>query len=210
MGRQHVRDGVLYVTQQKTRRSLAIPVLPELAATIEATASQHLTFLVTSRGSPFPGGSFSRAFRKWCDEAALPPECSVHGLRKAACRRLAEARLLGSRDRLAKRPHYPAVDRPLHEGCRPKAARASGCGAAQNRYEIGEPFLTRFAKLPCNPLKLNNRRNRAENLFRLVDLPWHHGPPSSQNHSSGWTTSAGLDQYDHQIEPCRTSGVNLR
>jgi integrase len=30
-------------------------------------------------------------FRRWCDEAKLPAACSVHGLRKAACRRLAEA-----------------------------------------------------------------------------------------------------------------------
>jgi integrase len=27
----------------------------------------------------------------WCDEAGLPPECSAHGLRKAAASRLAEA-----------------------------------------------------------------------------------------------------------------------
>src|SRR4029077_17033847 len=32
-----------------------------------------------------------------------------------------------------------------------------------------------------------------DNLFWLVDLPWHHAPPSEQNHSSGWTTSTGED-----------------
>ncbi|MGA8229780.1 MAG: tyrosine-type recombinase/integrase [Xanthobacteraceae bacterium] len=30
-------------------------------------------------------------FRVRCDEAGLPPKCAFHGLRKAACRRLAEA-----------------------------------------------------------------------------------------------------------------------
>jgi hypothetical protein len=30
-------------------------------------------------------------FREWCDAAGLPKHCSAHGLRKAACRRLAEA-----------------------------------------------------------------------------------------------------------------------
>jgi integrase len=30
-------------------------------------------------------------FREWCNEADLPKRCSSHGLRKAACRRLAEA-----------------------------------------------------------------------------------------------------------------------
>jgi integrase len=28
---------------------------------------------------------------KWCDDAGLPPECSFHGLRKAALTRLADA-----------------------------------------------------------------------------------------------------------------------
>jgi integrase len=31
-------------------------------------------------------------FREWCDAAGLPTRCKPHGLRKAACRRLAEAR----------------------------------------------------------------------------------------------------------------------
>jgi Phage integrase family len=34
---------------------------------------------------------FSEQFRKWCDDAGLPPECSFHGLRKTALTRLAEA-----------------------------------------------------------------------------------------------------------------------
>src|SRR5262249_3404943 len=33
-----------------------------------------------------------------------------------------------------------------------------------------------------------------DDLFRLVAPPWHSGPPCEQNHSSGWTTSAGVDQ----------------
>ena len=33
---------------------------------------------------------FSESFREWCDEAGLPKQCSAHGLRKAACRRMAE------------------------------------------------------------------------------------------------------------------------
>src|SRR5947209_11857923 len=33
-----------------------------------------------------------------------------------------------------------------------------------------------------------------DDLFRLLALPRHHGPPSL-NHSSGWTTSAGVDHY---------------
>ena len=34
---------------------------------------------------------FGAWFRKRCNEAGLSQDCSFHGLRKAACRRLAEA-----------------------------------------------------------------------------------------------------------------------
>jgi integrase len=91
MGRQHIRDGVLSVRQQKTGTALVIPVTPTLAAAIDATPSEHLTFLVTDRGQPFEPMAFTKWFRRCCDAAGLPKACSAHGLRKAACRRLAEA-----------------------------------------------------------------------------------------------------------------------
>jgi integrase len=92
LGRQNIRDGVLYVTQSKTGTQLAIPVHPDLAGIIDATPiSITNTFLMTSYGRPFTSHGFGAWFRARCDEAGLPPECSFHGLRKAACRRLAEA-----------------------------------------------------------------------------------------------------------------------
>jgi integrase len=91
MGRQHIRDGVLIVKQQKTGATLAIPVHPHLQTVLDATPSEHLTFLVTATGKPYGGNAFSAQFRNWCDAAALPRRCKPHGLRKAACRRLAEA-----------------------------------------------------------------------------------------------------------------------
>jgi integrase len=91
MGRQHIRDGVLTVKQEKTGATLAIPVHAELARVLDATPSEHLTFLVTTTGKPYGGNHFSESFREWCDAAGLPKHCTAHGLRKAACRRLAEA-----------------------------------------------------------------------------------------------------------------------
>jgi integrase len=91
LGRQHVRDGVLTVRQQKTGAALAIPVHRDLAAIMDATASDHLTLLTTKTGKPYAPNDFSEQFREWCNAAGLPKECSAHGLRKAACRRLAEA-----------------------------------------------------------------------------------------------------------------------
>jgi len=91
MGRQHIRNGALTVKQQKTGTELPpIPVHPHLQAVLDATPSEHLTFLVTATGKPYGGNALSAQFRKWCDGAGLPKRCKPHGLRKAACRRLAE------------------------------------------------------------------------------------------------------------------------
>jgi integrase len=89
-GRQHLRDGFLYVRQQKTGAELAIPMHPELQTIIAATTAGQMTFLVTEQGKPFLPQSFSAWFREQCDIADLH-HCSAHGLRKAAARRLAEA-----------------------------------------------------------------------------------------------------------------------
>jgi integrase len=91
MGRQHVRDGVLHVRQEKTNAGLAIPVHPELARVLAAVPPTQLTFIQTLRGKPFTGHAFSDWFGKACDAAGLDARCTFHGLRKAACRRLAEA-----------------------------------------------------------------------------------------------------------------------
>lgn len=91
MGVQHVRNGTVVLRQQKTNKPMVIPIRPELQAILDGTPSQHLTFLPTKSGQPYQPRSFSRQFRKWCDEAGLPKRCTAHGLRKAACRRMAEA-----------------------------------------------------------------------------------------------------------------------
>ena len=86
MGCQHVRDGVLTVRQQKTGTKLSIPVHPTLQAILNAV-SDNLTFLTTQLGKPFTSNGFGNWFRNQCNA----PQCSAHGLRKAAARRLAEA-----------------------------------------------------------------------------------------------------------------------
>jgi integrase len=91
LGRQHVRDGIVQVRQQKTGVVLAIPMHPALATILEATPSEHLTFLTTRDGKPFSPAGFTNWFREMCNEAGLQRGISAHGLRKAACRRLAEA-----------------------------------------------------------------------------------------------------------------------
>ena len=91
IGRQHIRDGVLTVRQQKTNAQLAIPVHLELQKIIDATPIGHLTLLTTRFGRSYRDNNFSDQFRAWCNDAGLPQRCVFHGLRKAAARRLAEA-----------------------------------------------------------------------------------------------------------------------
>jgi integrase len=53
MGRQHVRGGAIHVRQVKTDVSMVIPLHSTLRAIIDATPSEHLTFLTTEFGRPF-------------------------------------------------------------------------------------------------------------------------------------------------------------
>jgi integrase len=91
MGRQHVRAGFLTVRQSKTGATVVIPLHPELRTILERSGADHLTFLTTATGKPFTGGSFTNWFGGLCRAAGLPLGLSAHGLRKAMCRRLAEA-----------------------------------------------------------------------------------------------------------------------
>jgi integrase len=91
MGRQHVRDGSITVRQGKTGTALILPIHPDLQSIIDATPSEHMTFLVTQTNRPYSGNDLSGQFRVWCDEAGLPNGCTFHGLRATGCTRLADA-----------------------------------------------------------------------------------------------------------------------
>jgi integrase len=92
LGRQNVHNGVLIVpTTQKTKAAVTIPISAELAAAIDAAAPTNaLLFLVNEYGRQFPAAGFSRWFAGRAKLAGLA-DCTAHGLRKAAARRLAEA-----------------------------------------------------------------------------------------------------------------------
>lgn len=93
-GRQHEHKGWLRFTQQKNKRNepvhLEIPIRPELRASIDASPTGDIVYLVNEFGRPFTANGFGNWFRKRCNEAGLP-HCSAHGLRKAAATRLADA-----------------------------------------------------------------------------------------------------------------------
>jgi integrase len=95
LGPQHIQNGRIVIHPTKTEHTtgfeLDAPIHPELARIIKATPpSGHLTYLVTRYGTPYTSDALTQFFKNACVEAGLP-HCSIHGLRKAACRRLAEA-----------------------------------------------------------------------------------------------------------------------
>src|SRR6516165_10509812 len=98
VGPGNVRDGAVTYVQKKTGAKLTIPMLDETATAIDAMGtSAHLVFLVNDNGAAFTEQSFSKWFRKRCRAIGLDrasktgKKLSPHGLRKAACVRLAHA-----------------------------------------------------------------------------------------------------------------------
>jgi integrase len=92
MGPQHIRGGRLQLRQRKTGTEIDIPIHPELARIIAATPCGDSTFLVTEYGKSRTAPGFTNWFVDSARKAGLPAESTPHGLRKAASRRLAEAR----------------------------------------------------------------------------------------------------------------------
>lgn len=90
LGRQHIRDGVIRVTTGKTGAQVALPVHPELRATIDATTLTGMTFVPPARGTnrPMTDAGFGNWFSKAARAAGVAK--SAHGLRKTLATDLAE------------------------------------------------------------------------------------------------------------------------
>ena len=91
MGWKHVQEGAIHVRQSKTGSTVAVPVVPELQAVLDTLSRDHLTFIATASGGPFSAAGIGNWFRGAIRAAGLSDKLSMHGLRKAAARRLAEA-----------------------------------------------------------------------------------------------------------------------
>ncbi len=85
--REHVR-----VTQEKTGTKLDIALHPDLLEALAAWPSKPKAILETEHRKPFSVKGLGNKMADAFDAAGLPDECVTHGLRKAAARRLAEAR----------------------------------------------------------------------------------------------------------------------
>jgi integrase len=107
IGPQHIIDGEITIARKKTGVAATITVHPQLRAILDATPLTGLTtFLLNRTGKPYAPNNLSIQFRNWCDEAGIPPQYTLHGLRHAMGDRIAElggtlhevAAVLGHRD----------------------------------------------------------------------------------------------------------------
>lgn len=94
LGKHSVKNGRLTYRRNKTKKNpngilIDIPVHPELQRVIDSIPDAF-TFLETRSNKARSVKGLGTSMRKWCNKAKLPL-CSSHGLRKAICRRIAEA-----------------------------------------------------------------------------------------------------------------------
>lgn len=87
----NAKAGTMFVVQEKTGAELEIPVHPALAQAIEAWNPRHLVLLASPDGRGTSVAGLGNLVAKAIAKAGLPDRCVLHGLRKAAARRLAEA-----------------------------------------------------------------------------------------------------------------------
>jgi integrase len=89
MTRAHRKDGHIRVVQQKTGTELEIREHRELTAEL-ALGSKDISLLTRIKGGTFDSDGLSVWFAAAIEQAGLPVACKMHGLRKTACKKLAE------------------------------------------------------------------------------------------------------------------------
>jgi integrase len=92
MGPSDIVCGKIKLTQRKTGKELAIPIHPNLALSLALIDRESEAFILNDWGRPYTIDSFGMWFKRRCLEAGLTNR-TMHGLRKAAARRLAEVGL---------------------------------------------------------------------------------------------------------------------
>ena len=86
-----VAGNAINVVQAKTGARLTIPLHPSLSEALRAWPRKHVVILTTAFNKPFSYAGYGNMMADAIAAAGLPDRCVLHGLRKAAARRLAEA-----------------------------------------------------------------------------------------------------------------------
>lgn len=89
--RDDIREGRITIDHAKGNNVATVPLLPTTRAALDALPAAPIKHLVVTQfGKPFTVAGLGNRMRKWCDEAGLRNR-SMHGLRKAVSRRIAES-----------------------------------------------------------------------------------------------------------------------
>jgi integrase len=89
--RDDIEGDWIMVDHAKGNNEAAVPLMPTTKAALDALPAAPIKHLVTTQfGKPFSVAGLGNRMRKWCDEAGLG-HCTMHGLRKALSRRVAES-----------------------------------------------------------------------------------------------------------------------
>lgn len=91
VGWQHVSAARIEITAQKTGVDLSIPIHEKLWRFLNACPKDRETFIETVYGNARSAKAFTGFISEAAAAADIKAQASPHGLRKAACRRLAEA-----------------------------------------------------------------------------------------------------------------------
>jgi integrase len=86
-----VAGNAISVVQAKTGARLTIQLHPQLSAVLRTWPRKHMVILTTAFNRPFSIAGYGNMMADAIAAAGLPDRCVLHGLRKAAARRLAEA-----------------------------------------------------------------------------------------------------------------------
>lgn len=86
-----ISQNKISVVQDKTTEQLKIPLHSKLREALEAWPRRHVVILSTAYGKARTADGFGGFMADAIEAAGLPAECVLHGLRKAAARKLAEA-----------------------------------------------------------------------------------------------------------------------
>lgn len=146
MGRQHVKDGKIHVIQSKTGTRLWITLHTALKAELDKVPAGQLTFLQTQYGQPFTGPGFGNWFRENAKAAGVTG-CTPHGLRKAACVRLAEAGCT-PHEIMAVTGHKNLSEVTLYTD---QADQKRLAGEAMRKAEAGTKVSTRLSRVRQKP-----------------------------------------------------------
>lgn len=89
--RKQIVGGSIEVQHAKDNEETSVPILPETRLALDAMPTAHIRYLIVgAHGKPYTVEGLGEKMRRWCDRAGLP-HCSLHGIRKATSRQLAES-----------------------------------------------------------------------------------------------------------------------